>query len=378
MSTRSPPGPWRWGSTTWRTSPAATAASNALPPRSRTAIPVEEASQWVDATIPNVPRSSGRVVNVVPLPAWLTFGGNDTRLEDSRRMDRALSPLLSARSAWPDSLIVTHSGIRAPAEDLTPELVSAVVASFARVLDERGLPMSLAVAPDDRPEGAALAECAADAAQAAGLDVVELGAVSTPTAKLAARKRGLGGAVILTGSHLVAEWNGIKLAIGPRFEHLDPRTLRAPASSAGQRGTRRLDPDAARDHADAVAATVDVDAIRTARLSVAASGGAGGAARSLLELLGCTPPGDAHTDVELLLDPDGDRLQLVDERGELVDTEATLPLVVRARRPRAVVVGLDTSRVVESVAKETGAEVHRVVPGEAHLTAAVLEHGADL
>jgi hypothetical protein len=34
-----------------------------LPPRSSTAIPVCEASQWVDATIPNVPRNSGRVEN---------------------------------------------------------------------------------------------------------------------------------------------------------------------------------------------------------------------------------------------------------------------------------------------------------------------------
>ena len=48
----SPPGPLRWGSTTWRVRPAATAASNALPPDSSTAIPAEEASQCVDATIP--------------------------------------------------------------------------------------------------------------------------------------------------------------------------------------------------------------------------------------------------------------------------------------------------------------------------------------
>ena len=41
----SPPGPFRCGSTTWRTKPVATAASNALPPRSSTAMPVAEASQ---------------------------------------------------------------------------------------------------------------------------------------------------------------------------------------------------------------------------------------------------------------------------------------------------------------------------------------------
>ena len=64
----SPPGPFRCGSTTCRTNPVATAASNALPPRSSTAIPVCEASQCVDATIPKVPRSSGRVVKVRDAP----------------------------------------------------------------------------------------------------------------------------------------------------------------------------------------------------------------------------------------------------------------------------------------------------------------------
>ena len=43
--------------------PAATAASKALPPRSSTAIPVAEASQWVEDTTPKDLRSSGRVAN---------------------------------------------------------------------------------------------------------------------------------------------------------------------------------------------------------------------------------------------------------------------------------------------------------------------------
>ena len=63
MTGTSPPGPFMCGSTTCSTRPAATAASNALPSCSSTAIPAAEASQCVEATIPNVPASSGRVVN---------------------------------------------------------------------------------------------------------------------------------------------------------------------------------------------------------------------------------------------------------------------------------------------------------------------------
>ena len=58
-----PAGPLRWGSTTWRARPAATAASKALPPASNTAMPADEASQCVEATMPWVPTRSGLVVN---------------------------------------------------------------------------------------------------------------------------------------------------------------------------------------------------------------------------------------------------------------------------------------------------------------------------
>src|SRR4051794_39375081 len=63
---RSPPGPFRCGSTTCRVKPAATAASKALPPASNRAIPAADASQWVDDTMPTVPCNSGLVVNTHP------------------------------------------------------------------------------------------------------------------------------------------------------------------------------------------------------------------------------------------------------------------------------------------------------------------------
>src|SRR5262245_64973686 len=60
----SPPGPFRWGSTTCRVNAAATAASNALPPCSSSAMPAAEASQWVEATMPKWPASWGRVAGI--------------------------------------------------------------------------------------------------------------------------------------------------------------------------------------------------------------------------------------------------------------------------------------------------------------------------
>src|SRR5437879_7056939 len=59
----SPPGPLRCGSTTCKVNAVATAASKALPPFSRIAMPTAVAIQCVEATTPNVPSISGRVVN---------------------------------------------------------------------------------------------------------------------------------------------------------------------------------------------------------------------------------------------------------------------------------------------------------------------------
>src|SRR5215470_12640005 len=58
----SPPGPLRCGSTTCSVKAVATAASKALPPRSRMLMPTAVAIQWVEATTPKVPSISGRVV----------------------------------------------------------------------------------------------------------------------------------------------------------------------------------------------------------------------------------------------------------------------------------------------------------------------------
>ena len=63
ISGTSPPGPQRCGSTTCRVKAVATAASKALPPRSRMPMPTAVAIQCVEATTPNVPTISGRVVN---------------------------------------------------------------------------------------------------------------------------------------------------------------------------------------------------------------------------------------------------------------------------------------------------------------------------
>ena len=78
------------GSTTCSTRPAATAASNAVPPASSTAIPEAVASQWVEATMPKVPASCGRVVNEEPCGSISTPDGVGQRGRETGRDPAAI------------------------------------------------------------------------------------------------------------------------------------------------------------------------------------------------------------------------------------------------------------------------------------------------
>jgi phosphomannomutase len=83
-----------------------------------------------------------------------------------------------------------------------------------------------------------------------------------------------------------------------------------------------------------------------------------------------------EADVGFVLDPDSDRLALVDEGGRYIGEELTLALAALARlreRPGPVVVNMSTSRVVEDIAAKFGQVCHRSAVGEANV-ADMMQH----
>src|SRR5947209_3708331 len=94
MTGTSPPGPLRCGSTTCKVKAVATAASNALPPFSKIAMPTAVAIQWVEATTPKVPSISGRVVNGLGLIFFAIAGRHFTTARPERQ------PPGSAHASW--------------------------------------------------------------------------------------------------------------------------------------------------------------------------------------------------------------------------------------------------------------------------------------
>ena len=98
------------------------------------------------------------------------------------------------------------SGLRGLVTELTPDLVSAYVTAFLRACPPG---TGLHLGRDLRPSSPALAGMVAEAARRAGVPVTDCGAVPTPALALAAM-RARAAAVMVTGSHIPADRNGLK------------------------------------------------------------------------------------------------------------------------------------------------------------------------
>lgn len=98
------------------------------------------------------------------------------------------------------------SGLRGLVSQLTPDLITDVVRAYLVCCEHGGAVM---VGRDLRASSPGIAAIALAAIRAAGLDAIDAGAVPTPALALAAGTRGCG-AIMVTGSHIPADRNGLK------------------------------------------------------------------------------------------------------------------------------------------------------------------------
>ena len=304
------------------------------------------------------------------------------------------------------------SGLRGiVGEDLVPAIVTRYAEAFgAFVASRRG--RVVALARDSRQSGPAFVAAATEGLVAAGVDVVDLGMVPTPTAQLAVEtlEGGLGGGIVVTASHNPVEWNALKF-VGPGGRFLGKAEAEAffALVDAGGRhpgarpGARRTDGGAVRRHLERVVGLpwLDLAAIRRRRFRVALDCVRGAGATimpALLAELGCEvrsinlePDGrfprepepipehlgelsdlvrESGSDLGIAVDPDVDRLALVDETGRPIGEDYTLAFAVHAvlaRHQGPVVTNLSTSLVVDDAARAHGATVERAPVGEANV-----------
>ena len=344
-----------------------------------------------------------------------------------------------------DTLMVGVSGIRGiVGKDLTPEIVARYAAAFgAWARTGGGRRPRIVLGRDARTSGPMFAQAAAAGLVSVGCDVIDIGLTTTPSAQLAVEHHRAAGGIILTASHNPIEWNALKF-VGPDGVFIDEtagaqvRALAAegpiPRADHGSLGSVSTDPDALKRHMAAVVQLSGVDSARVRkrhfRVALDTCRGAGGAIMpALLEKLGCEVAGinletdgrfprppepipehlgalgavvqRVQADVGFAVDPDVDRLAIVDEQGEPIGEDYTLAFAVRAvlgktgkgdagrgkaksgaaegtAAPRIVVCNLSTSLVVEDAARDCGALVVRAPVGEVHVARAMIERQAPI
>ena len=329
------------------------------------------------------------------------------------------------------TLMISVSGMRGHVgTDLTPELVTRHAAALGSWARSQGKPV-VVLGRDSRTSGPMFAHAAMAGLMSVGVDVIDLGIVPTPTVQMAVEEHHAGAGLILTASHNPIEWNALKF-VGPDGIFLDGdagAAVRALAEKGPVRngweglGVVREDPGALQRHFAHILRLpmIDVEKIRARRFRVALDcvrGAGGRSIPALLEQLGCEVHGinletdgrfprapepipenlvelgrlvrDTKSDIGMAVDPDVDRLALVDETGTPPGEDYTLAFAVRtvlewAQRNRSVapggaaptvVVNLSTSLVVEDAARDHEARFIRAPVGEANVARAMKEEGA--
>jgi phosphomannomutase len=326
-----------------------------------------------------------------------------------------------------ERLIISVSGMRGViGENLTASVAAEYGCAFGTFLKDDGLrpqqkgpgtPSSVCVGRDSRPSGLMLCSGVTAGLCAVGIDVIDLGVVTTPSVGVMLRELGCAGGVIITASHNPIQYNGIKLLLG--------NGVAPPPDAAGQIRQYFLDKSFAladSTHCGSVTCSERTDATHVTRVleivdreSIAAKkfkvvldsvNGAGGrVTKKLLAELGCEvsaindePTGlFAHgpeptaenlkglcdvvrtegAGIGFAQDPDADRLAIVDEAGNYIGEEYSLALAAKyvfSQRTGAAATNLSTSRMIDDVAAEAGGKVIRTAVGEANVAKACIEH----
>ena len=327
------------------------------------------------------------------------------------------------------TLIKSISGIRGTiggvaGEGLNPLDITKFVAAYATLIRKTTTNTSntIVVGRDARISGEMVRSCVCGTLMGMGFDVIDIGLASTPTTELAVTMSGSCGGIILTASHNPRQWNALKL-LNEKGEFLNAvegaEVLSIAAAEAFEfadidhLGHYTKDDSYDQKHIDSVLALelVDVEAIRKANFKVAIDcvNSVGGVVLpKLLKQLGvetieglyCEPTGDfqhnpepleknltdimglmkkSDLDVAFVVDPDVDRLAIIDENGNMYGEEYTLVTVadyILQHTPGNTVSNLSSTRALRDVTRQYGLEYNASAVGEVNVVTKMKATGA--
>ena len=327
------------------------------------------------------------------------------------------------------TLIKSISGFRGtiggkPGDTLNPLDIVKSVSAYA-TLRRRSITNGsnkIVVGRDARISGQMVSKVVCGTLMGMGYDVVDIGLASTPTTELAVTMEKADGGIILTASHNPRQWNALKLLNeNGEFLNKDEAEEVVKIAESGiydyadvdHLGSYREDNSYDQKHIDLVKSLelVDVDAIKNAhfRVTLDTVNSVGGIILpKLLEQLGVEsykglylePTGDFKHNPEPLaknlgdimklvadgdfnigfvVDPDVDRLAIIDENGKMYGEEYTLVTVadyILQHTPGNTVSNLSSTRALRDVTEKYGCKYTPAAVGEVNVVTAMKDTNA--
>lgn len=317
------------------------------------------------------------------------------------------------------TLIKSISGIRGtiggnPGENLTPVDIVKFATAYASLVkaNKVNVRAKVVIGRDARLSGPMVQSIFQNTLLGSGIDVIDLGLSTTPTVEFATLNEGADGGVIITASHNPGEWNALKLldkngeflnaAVGEQLLKLS-ESADISFASIDELGKITVVNDYIDRHIEKILSLplIDAERIKSQGFHVvidAVNSTGGIAIPKLLDRLGvsykamyCEPTGNFPHNPEPLekhlgdlmrsvqeekahfgitVDPDVDRLALVDENGKMFGEEYTLVACadyVLSKTPGNTVSNLSSTRALKEVTLRYHQEYEAAAVGEVNV-----------
>ncbi len=326
------------------------------------------------------------------------------------------------------TLIKSISGIRgtiggAQGDNLTPIDIVKFTTAYVRFMSEKhqGKRLTIVLGRDARLSGTMVNDIIEGTLLGCGADVINVGLCTTPGTEMAVITHKADGGIIITASHNPKQWNALKLlnengeflndAEGKRVLALaEDEAFDFPEIDAIGKVVSREDFNATHIQQVLALDLVDVEAVKARKFKVvvdAVNSIGGVVIPQLLKELGCEvvelncePNGEfAHNpeplpenlteiseiirreqaDLGVVVDPDVDRLALVNEDGTMFGEEYTLVAVadyILSKQVGNTVSNLSSSRALSDVTVAHGGEYNASAVGEVNVVKKMKDTGA--
>lgn len=327
------------------------------------------------------------------------------------------------------TLIKSISGIRGtiggkPGDNLTPLDAVQFASAFAQWLKEKHQTESLSVVlgRDARVSGPMISSIVSASLQGMGVDVIDLGLATTPTTEMAVVEHKAQGGIILTASHNPAQWNALKLLnekgefiSAADGQHLLDLIEKNEFDYVGYEKLGKIEESntATQLHIDEILKLklVDAEAVKNANFKIAidcVNSVGGEAIPALLKALGventielyCEPNGlfphnpeplpenlgeiseaikNQKADLGFVVDPDVDRLAILNEDGSVFGEEYTLVAIadyILQHTPGNTVSNLSSTRALRDITEKHGQSYASSAVGEVNVVTKMKETNA--